>query len=459
MSDLIYCFQKDINVKRHYERVLTINLVDRTDIENLSKNFVSKGTALLKGEQNINIKHDRSVMYDKKTEEYRATVSGYVDCTEEAIEVYPLVMVDEDKMHCYGIAPMSSVVKGILTPVILEEALRSLHVRAHPNKEGISNFFASYRTNIGGKFLLVEGDSPINGHPMKVELLRKMKAGDSHKVMKGQKIGTYAPEVIAKDGLNVYGEVIESKQEEAQIYELGRGLKMDPQEKVIFSQSNGIMEVSQKKNIKHLSVYEQEVIEGDVDLVMGNVESNSSLLIKGSVLKGVKVRSTGSIEVMGNVEEANMDSDLNIKIHGGALGKRESFIKAGGQIEVGHVTDCRIECNGDLLVKNYLVSSNVMCRGIVCIENNQKGKIIGGVINALQGIRSPIVGNPSGTKTHLITGLSREMRQKFKVLETKIKDNDQELLKVKVRIGKEYFAGPKEYLLKNKDNIRLIQVS
>lgn len=446
-----YCFEKEIDVRSLYARFLLEETVSLDALEQISRNFVLEGQPLLKSRRKPTLRHHSSVCYREDLQAYCASKTGFVHYETDSLEVFSYMAVEATKMYCYGFAPRVQKVDALVSSQTLEKTLRSLKIRVPYEEEGIANFLSAYRSHLGGRFILAKGRPAIEGKPMVVAPFKKwLDSEGESEVLRGEKIATYQKATQGMDGLNLYKEVIRLSSSSRSSYSIGMGLDVDEAKKEVTAEVDGILEISSEKV---LNVCRQEVIQGDLQM---DLISTSSVLIRGNVLKGVTLRSEGSVRIFGNVERASLRTALNLTIYGGALGSEESILESAGTIKAGHITTYRVECKGDLRVKNYLVDSEVQCQGRVFVENLKKGKIIGGSIYALKGITCAIVGNPNGTKTCLSSGKNQGPKSKIKSLEVRLKENSRTIMRLKDSIGRRYFNDPTQYLSDHAKNTHKI---
>jgi len=78
-------------------------------------------------------------------------------------------------------------------------------------------------------------------------------------------------------------------------------------------------------------VVDKELVVGDIDLSVGNIDFIGDIIIKGNVCEGFVVRSGGNISIAGNVTSATIEADGNINAK---LGFVSSKVSAGGDITV-----------------------------------------------------------------------------------------------------------------------------
>lgn len=160
-----------------------------------------------------------------------------------------------------------------------------------------------------------------------------------------------------------------------------------------------------------ISVGKQLIISGDVGPETGSIKFDGSVAIYGTVLAGFSVNATGDISVEGNEGITNakeiQSSEGDIYIKGGVFGGGLTIVEAQGNIFVKHANNCKLY-GKEVHVGLYLLGSEVSAESVFVDKN--KGKIIGGEIDALYKIECAFAGNSHERKTILsVKGIDKEL--------------------------------------------------
>lgn len=151
-----------------------------------------------------------------------------------------------------------------------------------------------------------------------------------------------------------------------------------------------------------ISVGAQLVINGDVGPETGSITFDGAVRILGTVLAGYSVNATGDISIEGkegvtnSKEICSSEGDLYIK--GGVFGGGMSVIEAKGDIFLKHANNCKIFAS-TVHVGLYMLGCEVIAER-VHVDTN-RGKIIGGHIEAMYTIECAYAGNQHERTTHL----------------------------------------------------------
>ena len=151
-----------------------------------------------------------------------------------------------------------------------------------------------------------------------------------------------------------------------------------------------------------IGVGKQLIVNGDVGPETGSITFDGAVKVFGTVNAGFSINATGSIAIEGNEGITNakeiQSSDGDIYIKGGVFGGGMTIVEAKGNIFIKHANNCKLY-GKEIHVGLYLLGTEVTA-DYVFVDNN-KGKIIGGVIEALYKIECAFAGNNHDRKTVL----------------------------------------------------------
>ncbi|MCM3599652.1 FapA family protein [Robertmurraya korlensis] len=159
-----------------------------------------------------------------------------------------------------------------------------------------------------------------------------------------------------------------------------------------------------------ISVGNHLLINGDVGTGTGNIQFDGSVTINGMVSAGFSVKATQDISILGElgisgVKEVESESG-DIFIKGGVFGNNITIIKAAKNIFLKHANECTLEAGEDIHIGYYALGAKIKGRNI--IANEQKGKIIGGTIEAKGKVSAAVFGNRLERKTFVqVEGFNR----------------------------------------------------
>lgn len=196
--------------------------------------------------------------------------------------------------------------------------------------------------------------------------------------------------------------------------------------KGVIGEVNGLLTVQ-----KHL------VIDGDVGLETGNLKFDGSIQVRGTVMPGYSIVSSGDISIESNegIHAADLikSTEGDVFIKGGIFGRGVTKVEAYHNIFVKHANECTLEAKDNINIGFYSLGATIFCDSLVLDE--RKGKIIGGKAIAINSITSAYTGNNSERKTELIVqGIDR------KILTENAKTKAQDMMKLQEETTKLKFS-------------------
>lgn len=201
------------------------------------------------------------------------------------------------------------------------------------------------------------------------------------------------------DGKNVFGQTLPAKEGAAQIIFAGANVEKSADGARFFSQIDG--QAALNKNI--LNVFPHYTVPGDVDFNSGNIQFDGNVTVNGNVTPGFEVKATGDIVVMKMVDCGILDAGRDIKVLGGIIGNNENLIQCGRNLYSSHVQNAFIEAQGDVVLKDSAVHSQIFSTGSIVLREG-KGTISGGTTHALRWVEAKVIGSTYGTKTEIVVG-------------------------------------------------------
>lgn len=151
-----------------------------------------------------------------------------------------------------------------------------------------------------------------------------------------------------------------------------------------------------------ISIGKQLVINGDVGPETGNITFDGAVSVYGTVLAGYSIKASGDISIEGNEGVTNakliQSSQGEIYIKGGVFGGGVTVVEAKGDIFIKHANNCKLYAT-TVHAGLYLFGTDVIANRVLVDKN--RGKIIGGHIEALLRIECAYAGNNHERTTSL----------------------------------------------------------
>lgn len=228
--------------------------------------------------------------------------------------------------------------------------------------------------------------------------------GYFEQVEAGQVLAIYHEAEYGEEGYDVLGNVIAARKGIDKPILTGKGFLLLEDKKTYVAAFQGKVEINGSEMIvSRLCVLE------DVTLSTGNVKFPGSILVRGYVGSGVVLEADEDIAVEGNVEGATIRAKGNIMLKSGMMGNEKGCLEAEGKISGKFFESVTIRSRQSVFA-NYVMNCNIDAEGRVVISGN-KGAIIGGYTQSVQGINAYQLGNIAEVRTAVRLGMTEQMMQ------------------------------------------------
>ncbi|MEA3466451.1 MAG: FapA family protein [Thermodesulfobacteriota bacterium] len=194
---------------------------------------------------------------------------------------------------------------------------------------------------------------------------------------------------------------------------LGTGVRLEDDGTSFIAEISGRAELTESI----ISISEDYIVHGDVDLTVGNINFPGTTRVSGDVLDSFDIRSLKGIEVTGAVGACHLISDGDITI-GSMSGRNDGLIRCGGNLTANYLNGVTVECMGTVTVRNEIRNCTIKSAEIIMVKD---GVISGGNCTALRGIETKDVGADAGATTKLRSGVYFPEEDQLKTLKTQQK--------------------------------------
>jgi len=223
-------------------------------------------------------------------------------------------------------------------------------------------------------------------------------------VKKDQVLATLKPRRPGKEGMTVRGVPVPFGSITPEGVTSGNNTRIEGNSIVAAIHGQLIIE-----NKTILNVQDTLVIKGAVDYSTGNIVFPGDVFINGPVSDGFKIFAGGSLTIKQTLDLTRVVTKGDILVSGGIVGKGAALIKSGGSIRTKFIEKCRVAARDSVLVDLEILHSDVFALNTV--EMGEKGKIVGGNIYAVHGLRTGAVGRKGSPPTHIHCGVDFAAQQ------------------------------------------------
>ncbi|MGG4212262.1 FapA family protein [Paenibacillus sp. FSL L8-0638] len=352
-----------------------------------------------------------------------------------ALDQFLKVVVSPDKQTAY--LEFAKREEGFACSVEeLERFLSNQKISYGLITDAIRVFAASPEDHFFGKLLIAQGKQPIHGTDGKINLADIVTGEDAHKpletvdgrvdykeltrlrnVKRGQLIAERVDPLPGVPGIAVTGEEIPFLPGKEARFKVGKNVVIHPEGVAMYAAIDGLVTTTEKGKLNVFPVYE---VNGDVDYSVGNIDFVGTVVIRGNVLTGFRVRAAGDIRVIGGVEGAEIVAEGSVEITGGIIGYHKGFVKAAQNVKCSFIQDGSVIAGGDVLVSQSIMHSQIKASNNVICEGT-KGLIVGGSVQAGKKVVARTVGNTMSTATNIEVGVLPELRDELTELRARLK--------------------------------------
>jgi len=228
-------------------------------------------------------------------------------------------------------------------------------------------------------------------------------------VKAGQLIATRVPAQPGIPGQAVTGEEIAAKDGKDVHFKIGKNVVVNPEKVGMYAAIDGLVTKTDKDKLNVFPVFE---VNGDVDYKIGNIDFVGTVVIRGNILTGFRVKASGDIRVTGGIEGAEVESEGSIEVSGGIIGSNKGYVKAGCNVRCSFIQEGNVIAGEDILVNQSIMHSTIRAgKTVKCV--GAKGLIVGGIIQAGERVTARMIGNSMSTATVIEVGVRPELRHEL----------------------------------------------
>lgn len=362
-----------------------------------------------------------------------------------ALEQCLSVVLSEDKSTAY--LEFSKQEEGFTCTLDeLEQFIAGQGIKYGVLREALLVFVNQPETYMNTQLKIAEGIAAVPGTDGYIKVLvgmddaserRPLEAEDGrvdykevtrlNNVKSGQIIAERIPPVDGSVGQAVTGEEIPFRPGKDARFKVGKNVVINPDGSAMYAALDGLVTKTEGNKLNVFPVYE---INGDVDYNIGNIDFVGTVVIRGNVLTGFKIKAAGDIRVVGGVEGAELEAGGSVEITGGIIGYNKGLVQAGHNVKCTFIQEGNVDAGEDVLVSQSIMHSNIRAgRGVICAGT--KGLIVGGSIQAGENVSARIVGNSMSTVTSIEVGVLPKLRNELSELRKGLREQMDSLDKTK----------------------------
>ena len=231
-------------------------------------------------------------------------------------------------------------------------------------------------------------------------------------VVEGQPLAQKMLAERGKAGKTLFGKYLEAKNGKDIPMPLGKNVKVDTDGRTIIAECNGqVLLVGDKITVEPIME-----VEG-VNIKTGNITFLGTVIVKGNVDDGFKVKASGNIEVYGNVGASTLEAEGDIVVSLGIMGRDEGYIKCGKSLWAKFIQNTKCDVEEYIVVSDGIINSDVTANKKILLQG-KRAAIIGGHLFATEEIFAKTIGsNGGGSETVLEVGFDPRAKRRLEELQ------------------------------------------
>jgi len=296
--------------------------------------------------------------------------------------------------------------------------------------------------------IVAEGTKPQNGEDAKIlynfeiekdkvtikEIDGKVDFKELNKIqniVEGQILAKKVPAQEGTDGRTVTGRLLPAKPGKDVEMGVGKNTKLSEDGSTLTAECNGqVLLINGKVNVEPIYV-----VEGDINMKVGNIVHLGTVIVKGNVDDGFKLKASGNIEIMGTVGKSEIDAEGDIIVHQGITGKTGGKIKSGKSVWSKFIENAIVEVEENVIASDGIINSKVDANNkIVCLGRGKRAKIVGGHLRAAEEIIAETIGSTAGSETICEVGYDPKSKERFAELESSLQELNADLEETNLNI-------------------------
>lgn len=230
-------------------------------------------------------------------------------------------------------------------------------------------------------------------------------------VVEGQPLAQKILAEQGKSGKTLYGRYLEAKNGRDIQLPLGKNVRVDSDGRTILADANGqVLLINDKICVEPIME-----VEG-VNIKTGNITFLGTVIVKGAVEDGFNVKASGNIEVSGTVGKCTLESDGDIIVSSGIIGRDEGKIVCGGSLWAKFIQNTTVQVEENIIVTDSIMNSEVSAQKKI-ILNGKRAQITGGNVFATECVLAKNIGSEGGgTETTISVGFDPRAKKRLEEL-------------------------------------------
>jgi len=134
----------------------------------------------------------------------------------------------------------------------------------------------------------------------------------------------------------------------------------------------------------------------------GNLTADAPVRIHGGAASGSSIATSGDVEVLGLVEEAEIRAGGNVILKGGFAGSGKGSVQAGRDFYSTFIQQGNVSCEGSIIVDGPVMNSDIAAGKKIVLRG--RSTLVGGSARAKEEVSAPVVGSEGASPTLISLG-------------------------------------------------------
>ncbi|MBQ6056327.1 MAG: FapA family protein [Treponema sp.] len=227
-------------------------------------------------------------------------------------------------------------------------------------------------------------------------------------VVQGQPLAQKMLAERGRSGKTLFGRYLEAKNGKDINLPLGKNVTVDSDGRTILAAMDGqVLLINDKINV-------EPIMEVDgVNIKTGNITFLGTVVVNGNVEDGFDVKASGNIEVNGAVGASHLESDGDIIVSQGIVGRDEGEIICGGSLWAKFIQNTKVTVQENVIVNDSIMNSEVSAQRRIILQG-KRAQITGGHLFATETVLAKNIGSAGGgTETVIEVGVDPKAKHRL----------------------------------------------
>ncbi|PIE04515.1 MAG: hypothetical protein CSA76_03820 [Spirochaetales bacterium] len=339
------------------------------------------------------------------------------------------IEIEEDKMTARAVVTAPKPGGSPVDRQKLHSALLTAGVIKGIDKKALEECLSFLNT--GRSVVVARGKKPQTARPAYTECLFVTERGKPWKELGGGRIdlkelnfiqNRKAGDVLARriaavppvNGYNVCGEILQAgRQPDIMPLKAGKGVIQEGNTFVADIDGNVLLD-------KGTISMEPLVIVKNVDYSTGNIDSDGSVLVTGTVADGFTLKARGDVHIRKTIGRCNIETGRNLILTSGLVGDGEGTCTVGSSLFARFVENAVVRVQEDLILTEAALHSDIRIGGSLYLTEG-RGEITGGTTVAGGSVECKKIGNVYSGTTAIYAGCSPKKFQAYQQIGSRLK--------------------------------------